>query len=103
MLSKKIKDPVQPVSLGGTSVTTSTVMKEQSYLKKAEPPKWLGDPLDFADFKRKWINTVSPAKMPSETELDRLRDNILKQAAKALFGETVMSKAWKTLENLYCQ
>ena len=39
--------------------------------------------------------------MPPETELDRLRENIPSQAAKALFGETVMAKAWKVLESLY--
>ena len=99
ILSKKAKEPDKPspqaISTGGSGG------REQTYLKKADPPKWLGDPLDFADFKRKWINQVSTAKMPPETELDRLRENVPTQAAKALFGETVMAKAWKVMESLY--
>ena len=61
----------------------------------------MGDPLEFADFKRKWTNQVSSAKMPPETELDKLRENVPTQAAKALYGETVIDNAWRTLENLY--
>ena len=100
MLSKKAKEPDKPASLTST-VGSGGGSKEQTYLKKADPPKWFGDPLDFADFKRKWVNQVSSAKMPPETELDRLRENIPAQAAKALFGETIMAKAWKLLESLY--
>ena len=100
MLSKKAKEPDKPASLTST-VGSGGGSKEHTYLKKADPPKWFGDPLDFADFKRKWVNQVSSAKMPPETELDRLRENIPAQAAKALFGETIMAKAWKLLESLY--
>ena len=99
-LSKKAKEPDKTSSTLTTS-PSSSVSKQSSYLKKADPPKWLGDPLEFADFKRKWINQVSSANLPSETELDRLRENVPSQAAKALFGETVMTKAWKVLEGLY--
>ena len=104
MLSKKAKESIQTsLSTPGanSNVGSGGGGRDQTYLKKADPPKWLGDPLEFADFKRKWVNQVSTAKMPPETELDRLRENIPVQAAKALFGETVMSKAWKVLENLY--
>ena len=96
MLSNKTKEPDK--SSTGSNFSDS---KQQAYLKKADPPKWLGDPLEFADFKRKWVNQVSTAKMPPETELDRLRENIPSQASKALFGETVVAKAWKILESLY--
>ena len=91
MLSNKAKEPDKASASASTSNNTDG--KQQSYLKKAEPPKWLGDPLEYADFKRKWVNQVSTAKLPPETELDRLRENIPSQAAKALFGETVMAKA----------
>ena len=36
-----------------------------------------------------------------KNELDMLRESIQAQASKALFGESVMAKAWKILENLY--
>ena len=100
MLSKKAKEPDKSSSASGFSSFTSEG-KQMSYLKKADPPKWQGDPLEFADFKRRWINQVTTAKLPPETELDRLRENIPSQAAKALFGETIMAKAWKVLESLY--
>ena len=76
-----------------TSSTNVSETKQQSYLKKADSPKWLGDPLEFADFKRRWINQVSTANLPPESELDRLRENVPSQAAKAFFGETVMADA----------
>ena len=97
MLTKKVKAE----SSSGSSPLTNDSRHSQTFLKKADPPKWLGDPIEFADFKRKWINQVSSAKMPPETELDKLRENIPSQASKALFGETKMEVAWKTLENLY--
>ena len=98
ILSKKAKEPDRTSS---SSPSNSNDSKQQTYLKKADPPKWLGDPLEFADFKRKWVNQVSSANMLPEAELDRLRENIPSQAAKALFGETIVAKAWKILENLY--
>ena len=57
--------------------------------------------MDFVDFMRKWKSQVSIENLPAESELDRLRENIPVQAAKALYGETEMSKAWRVLENLY--
>ena len=61
--------------------------REQTFLKKTEPPKWEGDPVLFVDFMRKWKSQVSPANLPAESELDRLRESIPVQAAKTLFGE----------------
>ena len=95
-LSRKLKDKSV-----GSPATVDVGDRQSTYLKKADPPKWEGDALEFADFKRKWLSQVSTAKMPPETELDRLRENIPVRAAKALFGETEMSKAWTILENLY--
>ena len=47
MLSKKSKD----VNMGSSSIPDSTpVNKEQTYLKKIDPPSFKGDPIDFADF-----------------------------------------------------
>jgi hypothetical protein len=100
MLSKKIKETA-PAPSFSSSGSAPSEKKEQTFLRKTDPPKWDGDPVNFADFMRKWKSQVSPANLPSESELDRLRDNIPVQAAKALFGESEMSKAWKLLENLY--
>ena len=100
-LSKKVKTVAPQTDLDSSLSSSTKDSKPVSYLKKAEPPKWGGDPLDFADFKRKWTNQVSTANMPEETELDRLRENLPSQAAKALYGENVMANAWKILENLY--
>ena len=75
--------------------------KNKLFLKKIEPPKFKGDPVEFADFKRKWKSQVSTANLPTEAELDRLRDSIPKQGSKALYGEKDMTKAWKILDNLY--
>ena len=96
-LSKKVKD----VSRSSVGSAPSTDRKDHTFLKKTEPPKWNGDPVDFADFVRKWKSQVSPANLPAQAELDRLRENVPAQASKALFGESEMSKAWKILENLY--
>ena len=50
---------------------------------------------------RKWKSQVSKENLPHEAELDRLRENVPVQAAKALYGESDMAQAWKILENLY--
>ena len=97
-LAKKVKEPIPSVQPSGQHVGDR---KEQVYLKKTDPPKWDGDPITFADFVRKWKSQVSKANLPPENELDRLGENIPAQASKALFGESVMAKAWKILENLY--
>ena len=97
-LAKKVKEPTPAVQPSGSH---SGDRKEQVFLKKTDPPKWDGDPITFADFVRKWKSQVSKANLPPENELDRLRESIPAQASKALFGESVMAKAWKILENLY--
>ena len=99
MLSMKVKeDTSSPVS---SSQGGSFDNRDKTFLKKRDPPKFKGDPVDFVDFMRKWKSQVSIENLPAESELDRLRENIPVQAAKALYGETEMSKAWRVLENLY--
>ena len=98
MLAKKTKDVA---SISPSQSSSTYEKKEQTYLKKTDPPKWGGDPIEFADFVRKWKSQVSKANLPAESELDRLRESVPVQAAKALFGENDMSKAWKILEGLY--
>ena len=44
---------------------------------------------------------MSNAGLSADSELDRLRDHIPSQAAKALYGETSMAGAWAVLEKLY--
>ena len=75
--------------------------QEQTYLKKSDPPRWEGDPAEFAEFSRKWKAQVHTARLPMETELDKLRESIPAQASKALYGESSLDKAWKMLESLY--
>ena len=98
-LSSKVKD--MPGSQITPSVSVCTEKKEQTFLKKIDPPRWEGDPVEFSEFARKWKSQVSTANLPPESELDRLRDSIPAQASKALFGESCMKSAWKILENLY--
>ena len=100
ILSKKIKENI-PSHTSSNHSSAPSERKEQTFLRKTDPPKWDGDPVNFADFMRKWKAQVSTANLPSESELDRLRDNVPVQAAKALFGESDMAKAWKLLEGLY--
>ena len=93
-LSSKIKDV--------TSHTHSTYeRKSQTNLKKIDPPTFKGDIIEYADFKRKWKAQVSTDKLCTESELDRLGDNVPGQAGRALYGETTLSGAWKILDQLY--
>ena len=101
MLTMKVKEVAPSSQSRPQSAARDPDKKEQTFLKKVEPPKFKGDPVDFADFMRKWKSQVSKAGLPPEAELDRLRENIPVQAAKALYGESDMGKAWKVLENLY--
>ena len=75
--------------------------KEQVFLEKSKPPKFLGDELDFPEFKRKWSSQVSKAFLPEETELDKLRDSIPKDAKDQLYGVVKMEEAWNILTKRY--
>ena len=93
----KTKESPAAVSAGRPSSSGSN----RTYLKKVEPPKFLGDMLDFPEFKRRWIANVTNENLDSEAELDRLRDNVPDQAKKMLIGEKSMDTAWKILTKLY--
>ena len=96
MLSSNVKTESKP------SLSTSVhEKKEQTFLKKTEPPKWGRGPVEFADFAIKWKSQASKANLPAESKLDRLRESVPAQASKALFGESDMNKAWRILEGLY--
>ena len=93
-LNSKVKDDPPPSSRAFDK-------KEQTHLKKIDPPLFKGDIIDYSDFKRKWKAHVSKAGLTEESELDRLRDNVPEQAAKSLYGETTMLGAWSVLDKLY--
>ena len=61
----------------------------------------LGEDIEFPEFQRKWTSLVTKANLPVETELDKLRDNIPKEAREQLFGVTSLSEAWKILTTRY--
>ena len=75
--------------------------KEQVYLEKTKPPKFNGDDLEFAEFKRKWMSQVHKANLPEESELDKLRDNIPKEAKDQLYAVEKLDEAWKILSQRY--
>ena len=75
--------------------------REQVYLEKSKPPKFSGDDLDFAEFKRKWESQVAKAYLPEETELDKLRDAVPKEAKDQLYGVVSLKDAWAILSKRY--
>ena len=95
ILNKKVKAAPTPAT------AQPLFKKTETYLKKIEPPDFKGDIVEYADFVRKWKAQVGCAGLSAESELDRLRDHVPGQAAKALYGETAMAGAWKVLDKLY--
>ena len=75
--------------------------REQVFLEKSKPPQFNGEDIDFPEFKRKWTAIVTKANLPAETELDKLRDNIPKDAKEQLFGVTTLTEAWNILTQRY--
>ena len=89
-------------SLGDKLVAASVDRpREQVFLEKTKPPRFNGDDLDFPEFKRKWASQVSKANLPVETELDKLRDAIPKDAKDQLYGVTLLEEAWNILSKRY--
>ena len=74
---------------------------ESIHLKKAEPPKFSGEEVEFPEFLRKWLAVVGPANLPEEAEVDRLRDSIPEDAKEMLTGVSKVSKAWDILSKRY--
>ena len=75
--------------------------REQVFLEKSKPPTFNGEDVDFPEFKRKWMAIVTKANLPTETELDKLRDNIPKDAKEQLYGVTKLDEAWTILTQRY--
>ena len=71
------------------------------YLEKSKHPKFSGDDLDFAEFKRKWASQVPKAYLPEETELDKLRDAVPMEARDQLYGVVKLDVAWAILSKRY--
>ena len=79
----ELKHPVTPSStIPGSQIKP----REQVQLEKTKPPKFNGEDIEFPEFQRKWTSLVTKANLPEETELDKLRDNIPKEAKEQLFG-----------------
>ena len=62
-LCKKVK---RDTAGGSSSTVISKSMEEKVYLEKSKPPKFKGDIIEYPEFKRKWENIVSKAKLPEE-------------------------------------
>ena len=75
--------------------------REQVFLEKTRPPKFNGDELEFPEFLRKWQSQVNKANLPEETELDKLRDNIPKDAKDQIYGITKLDEAWQILSRRF--
>ena len=99
-ISCKVVEKSAPKAVVSAPLSAVT-SKEQTFLKKIDPPKFSGDIIDYPDFKRKWRANVSNAHLPVEGELDRLKDNIPEQAAKLIFSEVTMESAWNILDKMY--
>ena len=54
--------------------------------------------MEYPDFVRKWKALVGEAGLNVESELDRLRDHIPPQAAKALYGASSMLEVLEGFE-----
>ena len=99
MICKKIPDTPAPVT--SSSQVPSTSGREQVHLEKSKPPKFQGDETDYPEFKRKWESIVAKANLPEESEVDKLRDSIPRDAADQLYGVTKKSKAWEILDKRF--
>ena len=75
--------------------------REQVFLEKTKPPKFSGEDLDFPEFQRKWASQVHKANLPEETELDKLRDAVPREAKDQLYGVTKLDEAWSILSKRY--
>ena len=72
--------------------------KEMVHIEKSKPPRFKGEEIEYPDFKRKWQSIVSKARLPEESELDKLRDNLPSDARDQIYGVKTMSKAWEILD-----
>jgi hypothetical protein len=79
----------------------SSGRSEAVHLKKADPPTFSGQEVDFPEFYRKWLAIVGPARLPEEAEVDRLRDALPKEAEEMLTGVSKVSRAWDILRKRF--
>merc|ERR1711867_201925 len=100
MLIRKVK-PEEYKPHTATSSKDNEKPKEQVFLEKTKPPKFNGDVLEFAEFKRKWMAQVNKANLPEESELDKLRDNIPKEAKDQLYAVEKLDEARRILTERY--
>ena len=104
LLIKKVKPESSDVETKPFSSSTSKVSqqpREQVYLEKTKPPKFNGEDIEFPEFKRKWTSLVTKANLPVETELDKLKDALPKDAKEQLFGVSTLAEGWKILTKRY--
>ena len=99
-ICKKIPEP-PPSSHHSSPSSNFTSGKEQVHLEKSKPPKFKGEEVDYPEFKRKWLSTVSKANLPQESEVDKLRDSIPPDAKDQLYGVNDTASAWRILDKRY--
>ena len=69
----KSTDSVAHIETDLADISLSSRPREQVFLEKTKPPRFLGDDIEFPEFKRKWLSQVNKANLPEETELDKLK------------------------------
>lgn len=84
-----------------TSLETLVQKCELVHLDKIKPPRFNGTELEFPEFRRKWLAQVNKASLPEESELDKLREAVPRQAKDMLYGVTSLTEAWKILTHRY--
>ena len=87
--------------LDSSHIIATPKQRDQVYLEKTKPPRFDGSELEFPDFQRKWKAQVNKAGLPEESELDKLRDAVPKQAKGMLYGITTLDEAWKILSHRF--
>ena len=101
LISKVKKDDPALTPKAEPTTKSSELPREQVFLEKSKPPKFNGEDVEFPEFKRKWTAIVTKANLPVETELDKLKDNIPKDAKEQLYGVTSLDIAWNILTQRY--
>ena len=82
-------------------VTVGSRPREQVFLEKTKPPRFTGDDVEYPEFKRKWSSQVNKANLPEETELDKLRDSLPRDAKDQLYGVLTLTEAWQILDKRF--
>ena len=98
------EEELKPSVYNGSSTDSSfraDKPREQVFLEKTKPTKFLGEDLDFPEFQRKWASQVHKANLPEETELDKLRDAVTREAKDQLYGVTKLEEAWSILSKRF--